>query len=697
MKVRKLFTVLSAAFVAFSGYAVPVQATETDSQSFDDWCMDEFVASMESDYLTLHSTVADYEFYGITKPEVTFGTLSDQDFQDAVDSAQESLNALHAFDVSDLSAEQRITYDCYERALNYTITVDSYPEFVECFNPYNGYFFDLSTIFLEFPFYADEDVQDYLTLLSDVPRFVDEMIDFTNRQVVDNQGYFMTSSGVDTALETIDSFISKTDDNSLIVVFNERLQNYDGGLTDAQKQAYMEENATLVTEQIIPAYQKVRDYLDGMRSYCATTNRNNYDPAWDEVYAAILNYKTGTELSASELYSWLADCYNQASDYLYNGYLAFGSDDSGNVKDVSEVDMSDPEEIMDYLRANLGTSFPWDSDIAYELSYLDESIDLPGVLAYYNTTAIDRWQTDSTIRLNANAFADETTTTLYTTLAHEGYPGHMYAYTYYLSTNPEPLRALTGNLGYDEGWGMYVMDQALMVSGLDDWSMLAQRMQMYMGYLGDGLLDLYVNYVDDSDLQGLSDIADQLGYDSSQELYDYFLDSAGTILPYSAGFAAMMTEREKVLQCLGEDYDQAAFNAVILDNGPRYFTLVDEDVNAFIEENGGTVDAQSQYLPYTYEDTKLSQEYGLNQDTLPQEPQATDPGTSQSTQQSSSLNSGLIIGVLVAVIVLIALLRTLRGNKKMEEQAKAEMGSGEEWIPDDRNTDDPDSRHTDQL
>ncbi len=42
---------------------------------------------------------------------------------------------------------------------------------------------------------------------------------------------------------------------------------------------------------------------------------------------------------------------------------------------------------------------------------------------------------------------------MFSTLAHEGYPGHLYQTNYFLSTNPSPLRTFLHCDGYDEGMG----------------------------------------------------------------------------------------------------------------------------------------------------------------------------------------------------------------------------------------------------
>lgn len=45
---------------------------------------------------------------------------------------------------------------------------------------------------------------------------------------------------------------------------------------------------------------------------------------------------------------------------------------------------------------------------------------------------------------------------LYTTLAHEGYPGHLYQTVTFEEHNTEPLRSILSFGGYTEGWATYV-------------------------------------------------------------------------------------------------------------------------------------------------------------------------------------------------------------------------------------------------
>lgn len=56
---------------------------------------------------------------------------------------------------------------------------------------------------------------------------------------------------------------------------------------------------------------------------------------------------------------------------------------------------------------------------------------------------------------------------LFTTLAHEGYPGHLYQTTYYANTNPDPLRNLLNFSGYVEGWATYAEMCSYYLSSLE--------------------------------------------------------------------------------------------------------------------------------------------------------------------------------------------------------------------------------------
>ena len=60
---------------------------------------------------------------------------------------------------------------------------------------------------------------------------------------------------------------------------------------------------------------------------------------------------------------------------------------------------------------------------------------------------------ENVIYINPGHISDDLT--LFTTLAHEGYPGHLYQTVYYSATKHPPIRDLLSFGGYTEGWATY--------------------------------------------------------------------------------------------------------------------------------------------------------------------------------------------------------------------------------------------------
>ena len=75
-------------------------------------------------------------------------------------------------------------------------------------------------------------------------------------------------------------------------------------------------------------------------------------------------------------------------------------------------------------------------------------------------SAIDNTE-GQTIYINSLHLPDDLT--LFTTLAHEGFPGHLYQHVYHASTDPEPIRSLLDCGGYTEGWATYTENDKLLL------------------------------------------------------------------------------------------------------------------------------------------------------------------------------------------------------------------------------------------
>jgi uncharacterized protein (DUF885 family) len=621
MKLLKRFVtgVLSAAMICTANL-IPVQADE--GKSFDSFLEDEFVTAMESDYMTMHYQVKDYEALGITKPELTAGSAKWSDYQDNVDDAETSLKKLHTFDYDSLSDSQKVDYKAYEQNLEYTITLDSHPYFDFWFNSADGMIGNLTTNFTEFTFYTKQDIDDYLTVLATADEYIDDAMTITKKQA--KAGYFMTDSMLSDTDDFIEKFVAKTDDNEMIKVFNENVEAFDG-LTADEISAYEEKNKDIVLNQYIPAFKNAETELNDLKG--SRDGEYNVSSLKDgeAYYTALAQYKT----SMSTDVQGMLDVCNNYLDGAINDFYTLNNTITDS--EISEtIDMDTPEEVLSYLQKHMD-SYPDGPDVTYKATYLDSSVANDSTVAYYLHPPIDDL-TDNVIKINGSNISD--TNEMYMTLAHEGFPGHLYQITYYLNTKPSNIRTALTNYGYTEGWGMYSELQAIQESTLSQNAKDYNSLDTAISYVLDAAADLGVNGLGWSK-DDLANYLEQLGLNSgaADSLYDFVTEEPGTLLPYGVGLAEYETLEQKAQDKLGSSYDAKEFHKVLLDNGDRPFDMVEADVDAWL--NNTTAD------------------YG--------NPDSDDVSTE--TESSSSEDSAVTtdwikygsIGALVAVIGIIAL------------------------------------------
>ena len=538
-------------------------------KSFSDFEDTLFKDLMESDYTTMHFALKDYTKLNIEKPELNVGDASWEDYEETVKENQAYLDELHTFDYDSLTDTEKKDYQTIEAYLNQQITLNSYPYFDWAFSSSTGVIDNLLTVFTEFVFYEKEDFDDYLEVLASVPDYLDQCLENTKKQA--EKGYFLTDTMLQDTEDAIDKFVEKTDDNELIRIFDENVDAFDG-LSDSEKKAYKEKNHDIVLNSYIPAYKKVGEELLKLKgSRNGEYNVSSLEDGAD-YYQAYAQYQTSMNTDVDTMLDICTQFLNQSVIEFYD-VVSSHSDEINE-----EIDLDSAEDVLSYLEQHLD-NFPELQKVDYNVQYLDSSVASDSVVAYYLTPPIDNVQ-ENVIKVNGDNISD--TTELYIALSHEGFPGHLFQFNYYYSTNPANIRTQITMMGYQEGWAMYASSQALSVSNLNAYSSEYQKLNNEINYVLDAAVDLGVNGLGWS-TSDISDYLNNLGLsgDSAKTLYDYVTEYPGVLLSYGVGVAMFELLQDKAENALGDDFDQKEFNTVILNDGPRIFELVEEDVNAY--------------------------------------------------------------------------------------------------------------------
>ena len=575
--IRQLTAAVTALAVWTAAMPVPVFAEESDSDRFDAFCEEEFISSMERDYMTMHYTLRDYAAKGVKKPERTIGDASWESYEQEAERIGKVLEKLHEIDPEKLDADQQLVYRTYERYLESSRELNAMPLYDSIFDPASGIIDNLLTNFTEFQFYREEDVEDYLAVLSTVPAYIDQALEVTKRQA--KEGYFLRDDQLDMTKEAIDTFASKKEDSQLIVIFNNRIDELEG-LSDEEKADYKSRNREIVINSYIPAYEKAGEELEklrGSRSYEGGTA--NYKNGGKEYYAALARYKTSSNDSVEDM---LEEC-GSFLEYLVDLYidLYLSNPDVDSLYQTETTKLKTPDEVLSYLQSHLDM-FPEGPEVTYEYDYLDPSVANDATVAYYLAPPIDDIR-HNVIRINEDAVGDDPNE-LYSTLSHEAFPGHLFQITWFMNEDQPALRHAYDFIGYQEGWGMYSEWCAWEFSDIDPDAAELNRIYIALSYVEDAAVDLAINGLGWS-TEEVAQWLEGLGLNgaSAPEIADFVIQRPGLLLPYGIGMMRFVNMRREAEEALGDEFDLKEFHRVLLEGGDRPFEFVEEDVKRYID------------------------------------------------------------------------------------------------------------------
>lgn len=579
MKFTRTFKIIvisaCSAALLFTGCSSAANTTATTAnegasaeETFDELTREIFTDYASSDSLTLNYTLKNPSAYGIEPEETTWGDipLTEEDFAEEKAQTQAYLDRLN--EISGLTDERAVTYDVVKYYLE--AELESYDYIYQTSNlaPMLGFQSQLPTTMAEYHFDDADDVEDYLTLLNSLGNYIDSLLAFENQKA--DAGYGMCKSALKTSIEDCQSFIESPETNLLIEVFPEKLDNLN--LSEEEKNAYIEKNHDAVINSVIPAYQSI---IDGLTAQLDTApekgNISSYENG-QEYYKYLLKSSVGTDKTPEELIELTESKLNSA---IFSLALTMNANpDIFDAVENAEYSLTDPAEIIEHFKSTFTSEqMPEAPEASYTLKNVHESLSERLSPAMYFIPRIDDIANNQ-IYLNLR---DSVGNELMPTMAHEGYPGHMYQMTYYYNTNPDPVRTVYECLGYVEGWASYVESLSYAYCGFDE-----DVADFYRSFNTEMALNLYcradlgIHYENWDVAQTGEFIRQYLAFDDAtiQELYDAVLYNPTNYMIYGIGMDEILEMRETMEDNLDADFDIKDFHKQLLDLGPAPFPIL---------------------------------------------------------------------------------------------------------------------------
>lgn len=240
-----------------------------------------------------------------------------------------------------------------------------------------------------------------------------------------------------------------------------------------------------------------------------------------------------------------------------------------------------PKEILSYLNQIMKKDFPSISVSDYKVKYVHSSMEEFSSPAFYLTPPADTLS-PNTIYINKST--EISPAELFTTLAHEGFPGHLYQTLYYGNTNPPLIRNLLGCSGYVEGWATYAEFLSFRYGadylGVSPDLMEFLRLNRCVNLCLYSLLDIGIHFHgwDQASVSKTLYSFGILSQDTCGEIFQYIVENPGNYLKYYVGYLNFTDLRTKAEHASKKEFNLKQFHQQILEIGPAPFPVLEKYV-----------------------------------------------------------------------------------------------------------------------
>lgn len=571
---KKRSAIIASLFLAaiFLSVGVFRHFHQDEDQRFENYTRSLFCQEVSGSTITLHYTLKDPSAYGIKDTPVTYGACS-TDTSAICASVENALALLQSYDRKELSSKNKLTYDVLEDYLSSSVKEAKFSLYDEPLAPLTGTQSQLPVLLSEYQFYDVSDVDTYLKLLSKTPEYFQSIIEFEKAK--SEAGLFMASYSADDIMKECQAFIDMGDENYLYSSFEERLKSLK--LTAEEQASYIEKNASAIKESIFPSYSLLKNGLAALRTSGKNNNGLCYLPKGREYYENVVASETGSSRTIPQLQQ-LTQAQMLDDLKAMQTVLAASTQGSSISSDVFKtqgtiLEDSNPASILADLEGRLKDSFPAPPEVSTQIKYVQKSMEEYLSPAFYMVPAIDSTK-NNVIYINQGHMPDDIS--LFTTLAHEGYPGHLYQTVYYASQKPDPIRNLLNYGGYTEGWATYSEMMSYYYTPLtkEQATLMQKNTSVILGLYA--LADMGIHYDGWTLLDTVSFFR---GYgitdtNTIEDIYDLIIADPANYLKYYIGYVEFLELKKDAMDRWGDGFTQKRFHKAVLDVGPASFDVI---------------------------------------------------------------------------------------------------------------------------
>lgn len=610
MKYKSLFTkkhllLFALCLVGILFALLGVFSSNNTTRRFHSVTKQLFREEMLSNTLNMHYTLADPANYGIKDYEVILPCYEAENLSESTAVLTEYLDFFRSLDASGLSDEDAYTLRLLISYLESSLRLNAFPYYEEPLSPSSGMQSQLPILLAEYSFRSKRDVEDYLKLLDQTDEYLLSLLTYEQEKA--GEGLLMAASSLDKVIEQCDTILTerslKEGTHFLQTTFRERLLalQKEGLLTDTEVDSYQHQNDRLLLTVMLPAYTALGDGLLVLKDDAKLLSGLAAAPQGRDYYEQLLISETGSYRSIEDVKKLFAGQLENEFEALTSLLATYEEDSFSSLQSsvAANFPLTEADQMLDTLTRCMSSSFPpltlQDSAApTVHIKNVSENLAEYCAPAFYLTPPLD--DTDNNvIYINPKDSPDHLE--LFTTLAHEGYPGHLYQSVYsnnlLADSDCGTTRQLLWYGGYTEGWALYVeflsfdyASQLMEEAGYPEEARYIQieKHSRSLQLCLYSLLDIMIHYENTSYSQihktlasfGITDPA------STAAIYEYIVEEPANYPKYYLGYLEILALKEDAQKLWGGTYTDYRFHEFILNYGPADFsTLTNKLHNKF--------------------------------------------------------------------------------------------------------------------
>lgn len=514
------------------------------------------------------------------------------------------LGQINGFKYEELNDDEKMTYNIINNLLDKINAQSSEMSYLsnDYLGSYLGYQAQLPLLLIEYKFKDKIDVDNYFKYLDLIPETFQKYYEFEVEKA--DNGYGMPDFVIDKVVSQCENFIANVSNGTehfMIKVVDDKIDGCDF-LNSEEKAYYKELNTVKVNGPLIDGYAYVKDHLPLLKGR-ATNNmglahyiKEDGTMIGRDYYEIAFKDAVGYDISVPDAISYIEGKlakYEEEKEYFRN--LALADETFLERCQNTQFMTGTPESQLNLYQTIIANDFPnleLDTQLDVSIKYIDKSMQDNFSPAAYMTSPIDNF-TSEFIYLNPKSIMVPVTNPdgstgeeydynyLFTTLAHEGFPGHLYQNVYFKNQDVNKIRKVLKSTGTMEGWATYAeMYMYKLLEGYDqdviDFHVFQEEYSMAIY----SRLDMGIHY-DGWTLEETHAYLSKyynITIEQTKDTYERLIEVPNNCQYYYFTYFKLTDMYDDIVALEGTNFDPITFHKHILDCGPAPLRFVEEYV-----------------------------------------------------------------------------------------------------------------------